>query len=270
MSSDEAPIETGPIPLEEGPQAPDLPGTVIVGPTADAVIDALAADMLGQAKTCVRQFGDFHLALSGGSTPQPLYRRLMYDPRLRDFPWARTHLWIVDERRVPFDDQRSNFGMIRDLIIEPSGIPASQVHAMPATEADGDELYETELRETLGWREKGHDRLDFALLGMGDDLHTASLFPRSVALEAPEHRLVVINAGDAVTPPERITMTYSLLNASRVLAVLVTGEKKQAAIARLVGQKPSPADAPIAGLKPIGGVLRWYLDPAACPPRQDG
>jgi hypothetical protein len=91
--------------LAPRPVAPALPGTVVVRESADELVDAVAADLFIHALNCIRTFGDFHLALSGGSTPLPLYRRLMYDPSYRDLPWTRTHLWMVDERRVPFDDE---------------------------------------------------------------------------------------------------------------------------------------------------------------------
>jgi 6-phosphogluconolactonase len=247
---------------------PPLPGTVVLRETADDLIDAAAADLLFQAKSCVRTFGDFHLALSGGTTPEPLYRRLMYDPNYRDLPWKRTHLWIVDERRVPFDDERSNFKMIRETLVIHSDIPTEQVHPIPATLDDADTRYETEIKEVLAWREKGHDRLDYALLGMGADGHTASLFPRSPALR-DDGRLVLINSGPAVTPPDRVTMTLTLLNASRFLGVMVTGEKKRQTIARVATAArdggATPEDLPILGITPLGGELRWYLDAAACP-----
>jgi 6-phosphogluconolactonase len=232
--------------------------------TVEDLIDAMAADLLFQAKACVRTFGDFHLALSGGTTPEPLYRRLMYDPNYRDLPWKRTHLWVVDERRVPLDDDLSNFKMIRDTLVEHSDIPREQVHPIHATEPDADRRYEAELREVLGWREKGHDRLDYVVLGMGGDGHTASLFPKSPALHAPG-RLVVANAGPNVTPPDRITMTYELLNASRFIAVMVTGEKKRPAVARVVSGRETAETFPVMGIRPLGGELRWYLDRAACP-----
>jgi len=243
---------------------PALDGTVVVRESLDDVIDAVAGDLFMQACACVRAFGDFHLALSGGSTPQPLYRRLMYDPNYRDLPWKRTHLWIVDERVVPFDDDRSNFKMIRELIVEHSAIPPEQVHPIPAMLAQPDLLYEQEIRENLGWRERGHDRLDFALLGMGADAHTASLFPHSPALNDRE-RLVLPNAGPTVTPPDRVTMTLHMINASRLVAVLVTGPGKRQTIARLVRERPPAREAPIMGVRPLGGELRWYLDRAACP-----
>src|ERR1044072_6324125 len=105
------PLETTPIPLVPMQRAPSLPGSVIVRQALDDLIDVVAAELYFHAKNCVRAFGDFHLALSGGSTPEPLYRRLMYDPNFRDLPWKRVQLWIVDERRVPLDDARSNFRM---------------------------------------------------------------------------------------------------------------------------------------------------------------
>ena len=248
--------------VEPLPEKPGLPGSVIVRDSVDEVIDAAAADLFAQARACVRAFGDFHLALSGGSTPEPFYRRLMYDPALRDFPWKRTHLWIVDERRVPFDDERSNFAMMRDIIVDHSDIPRTQVHPIHATDDDADTAYEHELRTNLEWREPGHDRLDYVLLGMGDDAHTASLFPHSPAL-ADNGRLVLVNDGPHVTPPDRVTMTFHLLNASRFIAVLVTGERKKNTVTR-VAAGGEVTDMPILGVAPLAGEMRWYLDAAAC------
>jgi 6-phosphogluconolactonase len=239
---------------------------VILRSTPDDLIDSIAADLFFHAKNCVRAFGDFHLALSGGSTPEPLYRRLMYDPSFRDLPWKRTHLWIVDERRVEPEDDRCNFKMIRETLVIHSDIPEAQVHPIPAMAEDADVRYEAELKETLAWREKGHDRLDYVLLGMGADGHTASLFPRSPALESGG-RLIVMNSGPTVTPPDRVTMTFDLLNASRFIAVMVTGEKKRETIGRVVAAagQPDVGEIPILGVTPLGGELRWYLDAAAVP-----
>jgi 6-phosphogluconolactonase len=257
------PIDAAPLPLSPLPRKPDLPGTVVVRETGDELIDAAAADIFFQAANCVRAFGDFHLALSGGGTPEPLYRRLMYDPRYRDLPWKRTHLWIVDERRVPFTDERSNFKMIRETIVDHSDIPREQVHPMMALRETAAEDYEKELRSVLEWREKGHDRLDYVLLGIGGDGHTASLFPGSPALKA--EGFVAVNEGPTVTPPDRVTMTYNLINASRFIGVLVMGENKKPAVARVEARREGPEELPIAGVSPIAGEMRWYLDREACP-----
>ena len=268
--SDESQIESKgdvePIELEPGehvPDPPSLPGDVVALMSPDMVIDRIAADILEQALECVREFGDFHLALSGGNTPMPLYRRLMVDPAYRALPWRKTHLWIVDERRVPFDNDRSNFKHIKEIIGDHSGIPSNQIHPIEAVRDDADVVYEKELREALGWREKGQDRLDFVVLGMGPDGHTASLFPNSRALSVTD-RLVTLNDGPTVVPPDRVTMTYTMLNASRILAPLVMGEEKAEMIKRIAtGDDPSH-DIPIKGIDPLGGVMRWYVDSAAC------
>lgn len=256
--------DTGPIPLEFEPEPPKLPGSVVVRKEAEDLHSAMGADLFIHAMNCVRTFGDFHLALSGGSTPLPFYQRLMVDPMFRALPWTRTHLWIVDERRVPFEDERSNYRHIEEIIVSHSDIPREQAHPMLAVEHDADFRYERELREALGWREKGQDRLDYVLLGMGGDGHTASLFPRSPALEVKD-RLVTINAGPSVTPPERVTMTYTLINSARFIGVLVTGEGKRAMVQRVAAGRDSASELPILGVKPLGGVLRWYVDEAACP-----
>lgn len=262
----EDPIPSTPIEVVSTlPPKPNLPGSVVLRATPEDLIDAIAADLFFHSKNCVRTFGDFHLALSGGTTPEPLYRRLMYDPNYRELPWKRTHLWIVDERRVDPEDDRCNFKMIRDTLVVHSDIPENQVHPIKALSPTADIDYETELKETLAWREKGHDRLDYTLLGMGADGHTASLFPHSPALSSGG-RLILINNGPTVTPPDRITMTFDLLNASRFIAVMVTGEKKRDMIAKLATIKTSnPAELPITGINPLGGELRWYLDAAAVP-----
>lgn len=255
------------IPLHDNaPPLPKLPGAgrVIAHEDMDDVFTSLGADLFVHAQNCVRQFGDFHLALSGGGTPLPFYKRLMVDPAYRDFPWKRTHLWMVDDRRVEPEDDKFNYKHIKELIVDHSDIPKDNAHPMMVLRDDADTAYESEMRSALSWREKGHDRLDFVLLGMGGDGHTASLFPRSPAIDIHD-RLVVINAGPAVTPPDRVTMTYRTINAARFIAVLVSGENKREKIAELSAAKSPVRDLPIAGVRPVGGELRWYMDWAACP-----
>lgn len=255
-----------PIGVEQGdpiPDPPALPGMVEAFDESESVLDRLASNLVVHALECVRRFGDFQLALSGGSTPMPLYQRLMIDPAYRRMPWRKTHLWIVDERRVPFDDDRSNFKHIKEIIGDHSDIPENQVHPIEATRDDAAESYEKTLQEVLGWREKGQDRLDFVLLGMGPDGHTASLFPNSRALDVDD-RLVTLNDGPTVVPPDRVTMTYKLINASRMIVPLVMGKGKAEMIHRVATGDDGSHEIPIKGIKPIGGQLAWYLDTAAC------
>lgn len=250
--------------LEPDPVAPKLPGQVIVRAEVEDLHAALAADFMIHAFNCVQSFGDYHIALSGGSTPLPFYRRLMVDPSYRGLPWARTHLWMVDERRVPFEDDRNNYSHIAGYLVDHSGMASSNAHPMDAMADDVAERYEAELKEALAWREKGQDRLDFVLLGMGNDGHTASLFPHSPALQE-RSRFITINSGQKVTPPDRVTMTYPIINSARFIAVLVTGAGKREMIARIASGKGTPEELPILGVRPMGGSLRWYLDGEACP-----
>lgn len=264
--------EHEPIPLEPAIAPPRLPGEVIVRETAHDLIDALATDFHVHCLNCAAAFGAFHMALSGGSTPLPFYRQLLFDPQHRALPWDKTHLWIVDERRVPFDDERSNYGALRDMFVEHSGMARKHAHPMDPARDDADIAYEAELVRELSARGRHKDRLDFVLLGMGDDAHTASLFPRTPPV-LEKRRLVRMNDGPNVTPPPRVTMTLPLINAARFVAVLVTGAKKRETIARVqraFEREPAPSDAavndlPVLGVRPLAGELRWYLDADACP-----
>ena len=261
--------DSGTFRLEEAAAIPRLPGKVIVRPEPDDLHATLASDLLLHAQNCVRQFGDFHLALSGGSTPIPFYLRLLTDPNYRDMPWHATHIWIVDERRVPPDDDRSNYKHIREFFVNSTDIPMENAHDPMPERDDADIAYERLLRTTLNTREDGQRRLDFILLGMGDDGHTASLFPNSDALRAPADRLVVLNEGPTVTPPPRMTLTYRAINAARFVAILVTGHKKRDTIARVASGSHNAQSLPIMGIHPAAGIQTWYLDAAACPPNDD-
>ena len=250
--------------LEESTlEGPPLPGQVIASQTVEQLIDILAAELVAAAVMSVRRFGDFHLALSGGNTPQPLYERLMYDPNCRHLPWAHTHLWLVDERCVPVDDKRSNFRMINETIGTHSGIPTEQVHPIAAMSQTADTEYESQLRQALQHREPGEDRLDFVLLGMGLDGHTASLFPQQEVLHERVHIVRRVEAEQA-DPPWRVTMTFPVINAARMVAVLVTGSGKAPMIQRLASGHETVDDLPIKGVLPVQGELKWFLDAEAC------
>jgi 6-phosphogluconolactonase len=242
-----------------------LRGERVIAPDVDKLIDLVAHDLMAYATQRVSAAGEFHLALSGGSTPQALYQRLMIDPRYRLLPWPMTHLWIVDERCVPVSDERSNYKMIRELIVDHAGVVDAHVHPMPVSEHDGDALYERELRRGLA---AAGGRLDYVLLGMGGDGHTASLFPATPALDETE-RWVVFNDGESVAAPRpRMTMTYPLINAARRIALLVTGQSKHAMIRQVTvatGSPTAPKNLPVTGIAPSepDGKMTWFLDHAA-------
>jgi 6-phosphogluconolactonase len=236
-----------------------LHGQLVIEASPESVAQRLADDIVHSLRQRLEEAGTAHLALSGGVSPKGLYQLLATDARYAARDWARTHLWLVDERCVPDGDPRLNFAMIRSALIDKVPIPPAQVHPMPVGLADGDLRYEEDLRRALA-----DGRLDVAVLGMGPDGHTASLFPYSPALD--EHqRWVRFNDGEHVLAPRpRMTLTYPILCAARFLAVLVTGASKHAA---LLAAARSPDDLhtfPIVGIRPAAdSQLLWYLDRAA-------
>ena len=248
---------------------PSLPGSVHIAPDTETLFDALGESLMSAALGAVEQRGVFHLALSGGGTPEPFYVRLVTDPKFRGIPWKQTHVWIVDERRVPEDDEKANIRMLREALLDHVTTPAKQVHAMPVLADDPAGQYEQQLLRAfdLGADVTGFNppSLDWVLLGMGGDCHTASLFPESPALEVRD-RWIVTNDGESVTPPPRLTMTYPLLNAAREVVVLAVGAGKREALQRVADQhdsgSPDVTNIPISGIDPEGS-LTWFLDQAA-------
>ncbi|MAE67277.1 MAG: 6-phosphogluconolactonase [Phycisphaeraceae bacterium] len=231
----------------------------------DDLYEDLGYAMMRVAVDAVKERDYFHLAVSGGSTPEPFYMRLVTEPPFRNLPWKRMHLWIVDERRVPDDDEKSNFRMIRESLSDHVPTPRHYIHPMPVLETDAADAYEQEMRQFMRHEGAAPPRLDFVLLGMGADGHTASLFPGSAALQESK-RWIAVNEGPTVVPPTRLTMTYPLLNAARNVAVLVTGAGKASTLlevdAHLRSGNPDPAPLPITGVDPTarGGEMTWFLD----------
>jgi 6-phosphogluconolactonase len=222
------------------------------------------SDHLKQRLAMVR---NAHLALSGGSAATLLGAALAAASALSDSEWSRIHVWMVDERCVANDDPRLNFNLVRGALLANIPLPPNHLHPMPVLEAGGAYRYEVELRAALAERrDLAERRLDAVVLGMGADGHTASLFPGSPAL-AEQERMIVLNDGDRVTSPRpRMTMTYPLLNRAHLIALLVTGESKKAALERAAAAPSDIAGCPVVGVIPvIGSRLLWFLDREAAP-----
>ena len=248
-----------------------LPGTIHLGGDAPTLLDDLSAAIEAEAIHAVNERGVCHLALSGGSV-EKLCMNLVADPRYRGFPWEDTHVWQVDERRVGDDDDRRNWKMLTELLLAHVVIPEDHLHPMPVLEDDPAGAYERDLAEAFGVPPGGPPlpdaRLDYVLLGMGGDWHTASLFPHSTALDVTD-RWVAVNDGPQVTPPDRVTLTYPLLNAARRVGVLLLGDGKAEPLRKLdaaiADGSASVETMPITGIQPAGDDARltWFIDPAA-------
>ncbi len=247
-------------PLPEPPPKPRLRGTVVLRETLDSVLDALAADLLVHATNCRRTMGDFHLAVSARPETEPFFRRMMYDPLCREFPWSRTHLWLVDECVVEPDHRLCRFATVQELLVEHSGIPREQVHPIRVESPSAAGDYGTELRAALGWREKGHDRLDFVLLALGPGGEVGG--HRHAALGERGTLVEVVPAADD-GQPECVALSLGTINAARFVSVLAHGSGRAKAVVALGGPGRGAYPVAASALAPVGGELRWYLDHAA-------
>ncbi|HEV2500400.1 MAG TPA: 6-phosphogluconolactonase [Terriglobia bacterium] len=205
----------------------------------------------------------FAAALSGGSTPKRFCELLAMPEFSAKIPWPRVHLFQVDERCVPPDDPRSNYRMMREAML--AAIPAVHFHRMATEEPDrsaASAQYAAEIRETLGTASGEWPRLDVIYLGMGDDGHTASLFPGTTALA--ERRVAVCPNYVAKLDMNRLTLTLPVLNAAKRVIFLVAGAGK-AEMLRQVLRAPAsaPAEYPAQLVQPESGSVTWYLDQAA-------
>lgn len=183
-------------------------------------------DLVGAAVTRFLEVAPRMLALGGGSTPRPFYERLA----TTEYPWGEVDVLFTDERCVPFDHPDSNAGMIDRALLSRLD-PPPRVHRMPGETCDADG-HEAALRRTFGAL-----RLDLAVLGLGADGHTASLFPADPALD---ERVRWVAHVDRTDHP-RITLTLPVLSSARVAMFVVTGEDKRDALNRLIRGQDIPA-----------------------------
>jgi 6-phosphogluconolactonase len=197
------------------------------------------------------------VALSGGETPRPVYRLLGTDLMKDRVDWKCVQLFFTDERAVPPDDPQSNYGMVHRELISKIGIPPGNVHRIKGElkpELAASE-YEEELWEIFSSR---NVRFDLVLLGLGEDGHTASIFPGSEIVKE-ENKFV---AAIFVPRPSswRVTLTFPGLNNAREILFLVSGRQKAAIVQRVLGASDPVQGLPASMVRPAEGKLLWMLD----------
>ncbi|HMG04581.1 MAG TPA: 6-phosphogluconolactonase [Chthoniobacterales bacterium] len=213
--------------------------------------------ILQQARVALAERDQFRIALSGGNTPRPVYTELA---RIgRDLPWDKIFFTFGDERCVPPEDEESNFRMARESLFVPAGVPEKSIARMRGE--IGPQIAAQEYRDALELLavQRGETiyRHDLILLGMGDDGHTASLFPGTAALEE-KSREVVANFVPKFNT-WRITFTLALINQARHVCFLVNANKNVALLDQvLAGDQQFPA----ARVEPTNGALTWFLGEA--------
>ena len=213
--------------------------------------------VLTKIDTAIANRGQCTMALAGGSTPKPIYEALA----ARALPWQQIQVFWGDERYVAPDHNDSNQKMARQAWLEKVDIPLANVHPMP-TAAKNPQLdaqnHETELRQYFKIAEGDFPVFDIILLGMGDDGHTASLFPHTEALKVQD-RLVTVGNKDG---QPRLTFTAPLINHARCVIFIVAGENKRPALRQVFAPQADAETYPARLIQPQG-ELWWLLDSSA-------
>jgi 6-phosphogluconolactonase len=233
--------------------------------TTPAEVAIAAADrVVAAARNAIRRRGRFFLALSGGSSPRLVYPLLAASPRVEAVDWSRAHLFWGDERGVAPDHAESNFGLARQLLLDHlPGIRSAAIHRMPADAPDPDAAagqYQAELARAFEVT-PGSPRLpafDLIWLGMGNDGHTASLFPGSSSLRERRRWVLATSAPAGMAVARRMTLTFPIVNAARAVLFVVSGADKRPALRSVrSGSRELPA-----GRVRARSTL-WLVDAAA-------
>jgi 6-phosphogluconolactonase len=199
--------------------------------------------------------GSFHVALSGGSTPKIWFDYLAKN-HTSDIPWEKVHLYWGDERCVPPDDPESNFGMTKKHLLDKITIPDKNIHRIQGElkPKEAATLFEKELMKNIG----ENPVFDLIILGMGDDGHTASVFPHEIKLW--DSAALCIVATHPTSGQNRISISGKVINNASALAFLVTGKNKEERVVEIFNQEPNAAYYPASLVKPENGLLHWFLD----------
>jgi 6-phosphogluconolactonase len=223
---------------------------VIVLQNEDEMADFMIKKWKEVSRAAIEEEGFLTVALSGGKTPIPLYQRLAL---LKEgLPWEKTHIFLVDERFLPFQHPDSNFHMLKDTLLDQVPIPRQNIHPVPAGEATPQiaaRKYEEDLRTFFKLAPDELPELDLILLGVGKDGHTASLFPGRLPINEPGQLVAAVMLDEM--RHNRITLTLPVINQAKTIIFLVTGKDKAEVLGKVVYKKdftlPASLVAPQTG-----------------------
>lgn len=229
-----------------------------ISPDKDAVARAAADLFIVRGRAAIAQRGFYYVVLAGGSTPKATYQLLAQPEYAARLDWSKTHLFWGDERCVEPDDVQSNYRMVREALLNHIPITMDNVHRIQGEiqPHEAAEQYEKLLRRI--WSNADWPRFDLVLLGMGDDGHTASLFPHTAALHENK-RWVAANYVERVGM-WRVTLTAPAINHAACVAFMVTGASKAARLKEVLNGVYKPQELPAQLIAPTDGDLLWLLD----------
>lgn len=224
----------------------------------ESISQAAAQLFIDQATRAVREHGLFTVTLSGGHTPQRTYELLAQPRRSQEVPWQQVHVFWGDERCVPLDDPQSNARMTREALLDHVPIPDAQVHPIRCAQdpEQAAEDYAAELKEYLGPR-----HFDLVLLGLGENGHTASLFPGTDILEERTRWTGAVYVAEQ--DMWRVTLTAPLINEAAAIAFLVAGASKAEIVHRVLEGPHDSKHLPAQLIQPVNGIMYYLLDTKA-------
>lgn len=237
--------------------------------TTEALNRAAAEFIISKASQAIAARGRFVISLSGGQTPQNLYSLLAEPFFCEQVHWKKTFIFWGDERCVPLDDERNNAFQARSILLDNVDIPLSNIHFIPTnlSPEEAARTYEKEIKDFFG---EEPIRFDIMLLGLGENGHTASLFPHTKIIDekAEGVRALYVEEEKVSARPGhsdgfRVTMTAPLINRSHHILFLVTGEKKAGILKNILTASYQPENYPAQLIKPGDGTIYWFLDRAA-------
>lgn len=225
----------------------------------EKVYDAIAQELVKLTHNSTQEI--FDIALSGGNSPKGLFS-LLSKNYAEEIPWERIHFWWGDERCVAPGNEQSNYKMTKDLLLSKVALPSENIHRVRGEAVPEEEAirYSEEMEKTLNSR--GKDPVfDLIILGLGDDGHTASIFPDQ--LELFEHEQSCAVAQHPLSGQKRITITGNVLNNANQIFFLVTGKSKAMRISEIMNDSEAAKLLPAYYISPTNGQLVWFLDEAA-------
>jgi len=226
--------------------------------------EKLAEDLAGRLNDAVNQQKEnYCLAISGGSTPIIFFKRLAEEPFKSEIEWNRVHFFWCDERCVPPDNSESNFGMTKTDLFDKIKIPSENIHRIKGESDPKEETfrYVNEIEDLVPKGKNSLPQFDWVMLGMGEDGHTASLFPNKELLFTYSNIAGI--AQHPQTGQNRISLTFDVLNNAKRITFVVTGKKKAKILAEILKGQPSSKIYPSAQIKPIDGTIDWLVDKEA-------
>lgn len=238
-----------------------VPGMLIAAQDSEGVAREASARMARLIRDAIGARGAANIALSGGETPRAAYTKLAHEDGIF---WNKVRVFWVDERAVPKGDDSSNYHHAKESLIDPAKIPADHVHRMPADEKDLDAAareYEQLVTKYVPKGPRGAPQFDLIVLGIGEDGHTASLFPGLATVDITDRFVAAVPEHDGLEP--RLTLTVPVIEETRNAIVLAVGKKKQEPLERVWETSGDVHVTPARIVRSVRGSLAWIIDKAA-------